>query len=157
MKAYILAVCGAAILSALVMLLLPPGKTGKFIGGILKLFCLLVMLLPLLFFFTDFKTSFGASSQEEGMQPDGAFIESVFSRRAEQEEESLEALLKKEFSVEAEAQIGWKSVEYAFTVTDVLVSVKDFGIYENGEHILITEQIAGRVSGLYKDAEVTVQ
>ena len=34
MKTYILGVCGAVILSALIFLLLPDGKLGKFIGGV---------------------------------------------------------------------------------------------------------------------------
>ena len=45
MRAYILGVCGAVIISALLFLLLPGGKLGKFIGGILKLFCVAVMLI----------------------------------------------------------------------------------------------------------------
>ena len=38
MEGYILAVCGAVILSALVTILLPEGKTGKFINGMLRVF-----------------------------------------------------------------------------------------------------------------------
>ena len=62
MEGYILAVCGAVILSALVTILLPEGKTGKFINGMLRVFCVAVMLVPLYGMFEKF----GAPSLPEG-------------------------------------------------------------------------------------------
>lgn len=157
MKAYILAVCGAAIISALVTVLLPEGRTGKFINGILKLFCLLVMLVPLLFLFTDPGEVFPDSGGETEMEYDEGFIDYMFSRLAEEEEAAVETYIEEEFSVIADAEVGWKNVEYAFTVSELSVTVKDFGIYTDGEHIFIIEQIAERMEKLYSEAEVTVQ
>ena len=50
MKAYILAIAGAVLLSAVVAVIAPSGKMGKFVRGITKLFILLVMLSPLVSF-----------------------------------------------------------------------------------------------------------
>lgn len=157
MKAYILAVCGAALISALVTILLPEGRTGKFINGILKLFCLLVMLVPLLFLFTDFEGALPGTGGEAEMEYDEEFIEYMFARRAEEDEKAIEGYLEEEFTVTADAQVSWKNVEYAYTVSEVEVTIEDFGIYTGGEHIFIIEQIAERISELYSGAEVRVQ
>ena len=157
MKAYILAVCGAALISALVTVLLPEGKTGKFINGILKLFCLLVMLVPLLALFTGGEGALPSLSGQGTMEYDDAFIEKMFARRAEAEAASLESYIDEEFSVTADVRVGWENVEYEYTVSEVLVTVEDFGIYADGEHIFIIEQIAEDLSGTYKGAEVTVR
>ena len=157
MKEYILAVCGAVILSSLALLIMPEGKTGKFIGGMLKLFCLLVMLIPLLALFragTFSDEIFGTDSQAAAV--DESFIESVFERRAEQEESALEALLQEELEIEVEADVGWVSEAYAFVVKNVQINIKNFGIHEESEHIMIAEQAKERIAALYDGAEVSV-
>ena len=61
------------------------------------------------------------------------------------------------FSVQADAQVLWESVEYAYTVTKIGITVEEGGISGDDEHIFIIEKIAARISDLYEDAEVTVQ
>ena len=157
MQAYIWAVCGAIVISALATILLPEGKIGKFIHGILKLFCLAVMLTPL----------FGLLQQAEGFFPSGgeteisaglddAFMEYMFGRRAEEEEVELKKQLEEEFAVAVEADIMWKISEYAYTVTNVHIKVKNFGMYGNDEHILIIGRIENRTQELFPNAEVYV-
>ena len=76
MQAYILGVCGAVVISALITILLPEGKTGKFIGGILKLFCVAVMLLPVPALLREVGVTGGGNGGE--MQPDeDEFVEVV--------------------------------------------------------------------------------
>lgn len=157
MTAYILAVCGASLIAALVAILLPEGRTGKFVNGILKLFCLLVMLVPLLFLFSEQDWSISSDGGSEEMELDDGFIDYMFSRRAEEEEAAIEALVLEEFSVQADAQVLWESVEYAYTVTKIGITVEEGGISGDDGHIFIIEKIAARISDLYEDAEVTVQ
>lgn len=157
MKEYILAVCGAVILSALALILLPEGKTGKFINGILKLFCLLVMLVPLLALFRSGGSAGDLfAGGQAAAEPDAAFIEYMFSRRAEQEEGLVEADVFEAYGVEVSAQIGWESADYAFTVKNVQVKIENFGIYGQDEHIMIIEQIGERIGARYEGAEVSV-
>lgn len=157
MKEYILAVCGAVILSALALILLPEGKTGKMINGMLKLFCLLVMLVPLLAMFREGGSIVNIFQGEEAVaQPDAAFVEYMFARRAEQEEGLLEADVYEAYGVQAYAEIEWESIDYAFTVRNVQVKIQDFGIYGEDEHIIIIEQIEERVGTRYEGAEVSV-
>ena len=157
MDAYILAVCGAVILSALVTIVLPEGKTGKFIGGILRLFCLLVMLTPLLALLQT-GGSGDVFAEETGakISLDDSFVAYMFDRRADEEERAVRERLAEEFGVRSAVQIGWKSVEYAYTVSKVEIVIEDFGIYGEDEHIFVIEQVRSRVSELYSGAEVTV-
>lgn len=155
MKAYILAVCGAAVISALIAILLPGGKTGKFINGVLKLFCLLVMLVPLFSLFTEQKVIFSEGSGE--MEVDSSYVEAVFAQRAEEEEDRIEAFIQEEFAVQASVRIGWSAVENDYIVEEVRITVQNFGIYPSDEHIFIIEQIAAELSKMYTNAEVSVQ
>lgn len=155
MEGYILAACGAVILSSLILLVLPEGKTGRFIGGILRLFCLLVMLTPLLALLREGGEGelFGSAAQEELV--DEEFISYAFSLRAEEQERALEEELARD-GLRVQVRIGWKSVEYAYTVTDVHVLVQDFGIYGPDEHIFVIERLQSRVAALFDGAEVVV-
>lgn len=47
MKAYILSVMGAVFLLDLTAIIIPQGKTGKMIGGIIRICGALIMLLPI--------------------------------------------------------------------------------------------------------------
>lgn len=147
MQAYILSVCGAVIISALVTLLLPEGKTGKFINGILKLFCLLVVLVPLFGFFKELKNpGFPDSSQEASL--DDGFIDYAFAVRAKEDGEKIDKTIADEFSVVVSSSVAWDFVEYSYKITGVSVKIKNFGMYGNDEHIIIIDKIARRVSEL---------
>ena len=115
MKAYILSVCGAVIVSSLVAILLPEGRTGKFINGILKLFCLLVMLIPFFSFVRGFEFSGSGESASE-IELDDAFMDSFYNARAEQEEAMLRSRLEEEYSLTLSVQIEWDIVEYEYKI-----------------------------------------
>lgn len=156
MRAYILGVCGAVILSAFLFLLLPRGKIGKFIGGVLKLFCVAVMLLPVPNMLRSFGQWDGAESGAS-VALDGDFIAEMFERRAEREEADLAALFASEPGVGVRADIAWAEEDYAYRVTGVRVHIEDFGIYGEDRHIFVIEQVESRLAALYgEDVEVSV-
>ena len=146
MRAYILGVCGAVILSAFLFLLLPRGKIGKFIGGVLKLFCVAVMLLPV----PNMLRSFGQwDGTESGatVALDGGCIAGMCERRAGREGAGRGV----------RAEIAWAEADYAYRVTGVAVCVEDFGIYGEDRHIFVIEQVENRLVALYgADVEVNV-
>ena len=155
MQAYILGVCGAVVISALITILLPEGKTGKFIGGILKLFCVAVMLLPVPALLQEVGVTGGGSGGE--MPLDEAFIEAVFSRRAEEEEEALEGKIDEEVGVTACVDILWECEDFAYTVEEIDVKIEDFGIYGEDRHIFVIEQVESRLGKLFDESvEVSV-
>ncbi len=145
------------MVSAVAVILLPDGKTGKFIGGILKLFCLLVMLLPLpkmLGRFLGGEGQIPVISQEGEL--DGDFIGYMFDRRAEEEAKILQERIGEELEIVVKAEIAWEYAEYAYHVTKVTVKVENFGIYGEDEHINVIEQVKECVAGIYAEAEVEV-
>lgn len=150
MKAYILSVCGAVIVSALVVMLLPEGKTGKFINGILKLFCLLVMLIPLFGFLSDHGEPVFSGDDSASIKPDDDFIDYFFGERAEREEVYLKQTLEEEFEVTLTAEIAWNVVDYAYEVSNVTIEIENFGMNENDEHIFIINGIGERVVKLMR-------
>ena len=158
MQAYILGVCGAVIISALVTVLLPAGKLGKFINGILKIFCVLVMLVPLFTLLTDWKDGdFGSSDNGEDVtvELDDELLDYAFSLRAEKEEDDWKKYIEAEFGVVVSVHILWTYAEYAYNVTELQIKIENFGIYGEDEHIFVIEQVKNRISEL-TSAEVAV-
>ncbi len=157
MQTYILSVCGAVILSALVMILLPEGKLGKFVQGILRLFCLFVVTMPLFSLVASWKDGniqLPETDEEETIL-DEEFISYVFSQRAEEEEAAWCEYVNEEFGVRISAEVLWEFVDYAYKVTRIKIKIEDFGIYEEDEHIFVIEQVKERISGMVS-AEVEV-
>ena len=157
MQAYIWAVCGAVIISALAAILLPEGKIGKCINGILKLFCLAVMIAPLFALVEQFignPPQGGGESAEAELDDD--FIEYMFARRAEEEAKALDELLEEEFKIAVSTEILWDYAEYAYNVTEVSIKIENFGMYGNDEHIIIIGRVENRTRELIPNAEVNV-
>ncbi len=157
MEAYILSVSGAVLVSAVAVMLLPEGKIGKFIGGILKLFCLLVILLPIpkmlgKYLGQDMEIP---SFSEEGELDDG-FIDYMFDKRAKEEAELLKKQIEEKFEIVVNIQIKWEYAEYAYNVTKITVKIENFGIYGDDEHINVIEQVKEYVAGIYQGSEVEV-
>lgn len=156
MKEYILAVCGSVVISALITLLLPEGKMGKFIGGILKLFCLLVMLMPLFQMFEKYRPWDGEVETSGEYEPDENFLMQAFKLQAEMREREIEEEIAKEFSVDVDAELLWEYADYACNVTEIKIKIEDFGIYEENEHIFVIQQIEKYLLERTEQAEVTV-
>ena len=157
MEAYILSVSGAVLVSAVAVMLLPEGKTGKFIGGILKLFCLLVILLPIPKMLGKYlgQDAEIPSLSEEG-ELDEDFIDYMFDRRAEEEAKLLEKQITDKFDIVVNIQIKWEYAEYAYNVTKIMVKIENFGIYGDDEHINVIEQVKEYVAESYQGTEVEV-
>ncbi len=157
MEAYILSVSGAVLVSAVAVMLLPEGKTGKFIGGILKLFCLLVILLPIPKILGKYlgQDAEIPSFSEEG-ELDEDFIDYMFDRRAEEEAKLLEKQITDKFDIVVNIQIKWEYAEYAYNVTKIMVKIENFGIYGDDEHINVIEQVKEYVAESYQGTEVEV-
>ena len=156
MEGYILAVCGAVILSALVTILLPEGKTGKFINGMLRVFCVAVMLVPLYGMFEKFGAPSLPEGRSEEVALDESFMERVFSEQALAQAEALETSLSEDPGISVSAEILWECVEYAYTVREVRIEIENFGIYGEDEHIFVIEQVRSRISELFGDPEVII-
>lgn len=120
MSAYLLGIVGIVLLSSILSVVLPGGKTVKFIKGITKLCCLAVILAPVLGFFKkavsgDGKINFPFFSSQTVIETDDAFIDYCSTKRIENAERELEKKLKETFSADVEVTLLW---EYSGAVTE---------------------------------------
>lgn len=135
MSAYLLSIVGIVLVSGLLSAILPEGKTASMIKGTAKLACLIVILSPILQFFTSLKNGedFSNFSEQTVIQTDKSFIDYCSKERIESVEESLAKELKDEFGRDVAVTLLW---EYGFEKTD--------GLYEVGEiKILKAELVCG--------------
>ncbi len=151
MKAYILSVCGAVVLSALAVVLLPEGKMGKFIDGMLRILCLAVMVSPLFRFLHDFQ--FPEKEQTvSDIELDERFLRYFYGERAAREAERVEETLEAEFSVGVRVQIEVNIVGSGYERSKVTVEIENFGMYGDDEHILVISEIGMRTAEMLQMA-----
>ncbi len=156
MDTYILSVCGAVILSAVAAILLPEGRMGKFIGGIVKIFCLLIIVLPLPSMLEGILPSEGEDSNVSTEMPlDETFLQKMFSLQMERQEKLICERLEGEFEIVVSARILWELVDCECKIKQIEISIEDFGIYGKDEHIFVIEQVKNTVFAMY-GAEVVV-
>ena len=145
MKAYILGIAGAVLLSAVVSIILPEGKMGKFVKGGLKLVVLLVLVSPFVSFFSDGKYRF---SDNGSISADGEYLETCGSLMARADEREIYSLLKEKYGVEGEVAVLY-STDGILSRKKISVNVLDFGIYGEDEHIDIMKKIADGLERTY--------
>lgn len=142
MSAYLLAIIGIVLLSSILSVVLPGGKTAKFIKGIAKLCCLAVILAPILGFFRgngDGNIKFPFFSSETVIETDDAFIDYCSTKRIENAEAELKKKLEETFSVEVEVTLLW---EYRSSMTESESASNDnyLSVYQ-GKEIKITKAL----------------
>jgi len=80
MKAYILSVIGAVFLLDLTSLIIPQGKTGKMIGGMVRICGVLIMLLPIVGVVNNIRYAF---SEGKTAAADNDYLNKSLSMRVE--------------------------------------------------------------------------
>ena len=157
MDTYILSVCGAAILSAVAAILLPESKLGKFIGGMIRIFCLLVIVLPLPSLIGGFLSPEEGENTSAQMPLDEEFMQKMFSLQMEGREELIADRLEAELGIVVSARMVWGLVEYECKIKQIEVSIENFGIYGEDEHIFVIEQVKSIVFAMYGEEVVVYE
>ncbi len=144
MKGYILAIAGVVLLSAVVTVIAPGGKMGKFLKGAMKLVILVVMISPVISFVKSGKVDLSAPS---AIGMDTGYLKACSARLEEADEEEITAFLSEEFSVKGEVRVT-RSDSAPFSREKIIIILETEGI--NGEdghkHIvtLIQEAVEAR-------------
>jgi len=151
MKAYILSIAGVVLITAVISMIVPQGKTGKFIKGIGKLLILSVMVSPFVLLFTKNKDF----SLESGMiETDNAYLVHCAEILSERDEAEIKAYLREEFSVESQTSVK-RGTGAGFPREKIEVKITDFGIIGQDEHIYMIGQIQSALQTKYNcEAEV---
>lgn len=147
MKAYVLSIAGVVLLSAVLSIVVPSGKMGKFIKGGMKLAVLLVLVSPFVTFFI--KGEFPIFSDDtDKIVVDAGYLSASRSLMARSDERQIDALLREEFGVEGQTTVFYSEEDVAAR-KKITVKIRDFGIYGEDEHINIMSKIEERLQKVY--------
>ena len=145
MKGYILAIAGVVLLSAVVAVISPSGKMGKFVKGMVKLIGLVILITPFVSFFRG--DGFSFESQEQ-IQIDESYLESSAELMSDADEREIAGYLSKKFGILAEINCI-RNTDSRFSVKSLQVKILDFGINAEDEHINIISQIRSELNERY--------
>lgn len=137
MKAYILTLAGAILLSALLSVLLPGGKIGKFLKGVGKLLVFSVVAAPLVSLFAG-SGSFVFPSAQIGS--DEGYLRACAKLLEEEDEREIARLIEEEFSLSAEV-FSERGTEEGFPRRMIRVKIEDPVISSDGAHINTLDRV----------------
>ena len=118
MSGYLLSIIGTILLCAVLMAIVPQGKTSGVIKGVAKLACVLVIVSPVLRFF---KTGeIGGNSTENSptffpqtsIQTDESFIQYYSELRVRETEGALQKEILGAYGIETDVSIRWEKVTH---------------------------------------------
>lgn len=144
MTEYILSIVGVVLLSSLISLIAPDGKMGHFLKGATKLVTLFVMLAPLGRFVAGEEQMFSVAD----LKTDQAYMAYCADELAIRDETNIVLWLSKTYGVTGEANVE-RNPDTTFSYQKIAVTITDFGIYAQDEHIHISEQIEDALETRY--------
>lgn len=144
MNGYILSIAGIILLSAVVTIIAPGGRTGKFIRGITKLACLAVLLAP----FTSLAEGKRFEFTSVTFETDDSYLSQCIALAEKGEAEKINKYLEEEFSVLASVAVTCEA-DSPFSVKKVAVKVQDFGINPPEAHIDIIDEMKRTLEKAY--------
>ena len=142
MKTYILSIAGIILLSAIFTIVLPGGKMGKFLKGMLK--TVTILLAP----FVSWAGGKGFDFQTGDIIMDEKYLAYCAQSISEQDEKEIGAALKNNFGVTVEVSVERDSGS-PFSVKKMQIKIIDFGINEENEHIIIVDKIKSTLEKKY--------
>ena len=151
MKAYILSVVGAVLLSAVIAVIAPSGKTGKFLRGATRLVTLFVLLSPLKELLGETPLSVGSSSS---LQADEEYLSYCARELAAEDEQAIGAWILEEYGAESVVRVE-RNADATFSYQKIAVELCGGGISAGDEHIYIIAEIEAALEERFGcDAEV---
>lgn len=151
MKAYILTLAGAVLLSAVLSILVSDGKMGKFIKGMTKLLVFSIVAAPLISLFAE--GEFALPSAEIGH--DEGYLERCAELLSERDAAEIEAYLSEEFALPAAEVQAKRGTEDGFPLKKITVILQADGIFGQDGHIDMVDRIRAALFGRFGcEAEV---
>ncbi len=144
MKEYILALAGVILLSAVVAVIAPGGRMGKFVSGITKLLPLFVLVAPLVGLIKGEAPTFEAGGD---IAEDVSYFETC-QKMLEREDVAAVKLLVSEFSLRCDA-VSERDDAPPFARKKISVAVQTEGIIDADEHIHILTEIKEAVEDAF--------
>lgn len=120
MTEYILSIVSVILLTGAVGIILPEGKTGKFIKSVFAVATLVVILTPLINLKGQEVPAFGGN---DDVVYDEGYLDYIDYEKSESMSDTLEKMLKDE-GYESLVQVYYERVDNKFKVTKVLIFCK---------------------------------
>ena len=114
LKEYVISVIGIVIISAVLVVIIPEGKTSGMIRGIAKTACVAVIIAPIIQFFQagEVPSFFYKNSQEifsqSGIETDEKFIQYYSEMRIMETQEKLQKELQEKYGVHTQVALDWE-------------------------------------------------
>ncbi len=143
MSGYILSVAGVILISAVISVIAPSGKMGKFVKSMTRLFIFVVLIAPFVRFAKD-PEAFLPSAQFDTDEHYLATYSDMLSRSDERE---IAAMLEGEYGVTADIEVTRALDDFSYE--KIIVKVTDFGINGDEAHIDILSAIEERLKTSY--------
>lgn len=140
MKEWVLSVCGIIILTVILHVIMPAGKTGKIIKSIFSIMCLLVFIRPVLNFKnSDFSFQNVFNQSEVIYQND--FLDYYFSEKTKRAQLGCEEYIKEQCGKVCEVKIIYETDDQSnLIVKKVQIVTKNSVIADKNEHIDIIDK-----------------
>ncbi len=149
MKGYILSIAGVILISAVIAIIAPGGKMGKFVKSMTRLFIFVVLITPFVRFVKDPNTALPSAE----IALDEGYFKTYTAMLSRSEEEEIEAMLAEEYGISAEVTVARSQEDLSYK--KIAVVVTDFGINGEEGHIDILSAVKERLSARYNcDVEV---
>lgn len=149
MKGYVLSVAGVVLISAVISIIAPSGKMGKFVKSISRLFIFVVLISPFVRFAKEPETFFPSTEMRE----DDVFLRKYAMKLSEADEAEISAWMTEEYGVESFVLVSRSSDDFSYQ--KIVVRVTDFGINGEESHIDIMSAARERLLERYGcDVEV---
>ena len=104
MSGYLLGVIGVVLISSLLTVVIPQGKTAKLVASLSKLACIVAILMPIPALLSGKEQSFFG---ETIIQTDDEYIKYLSEMRVREAESNLAAILRESYGDELEVALYW--------------------------------------------------
>lgn len=149
MKGYVLSIAGAILISAVISIIAPGGKMGKFVKGMTRLFIVVVLVTPFIRFAKDPQASL--PSAEIGT--DEGYLRTYTDMLSRSDEREIAAWLEEEWGISAKIAVSRSGEDFSYQ--KIAVTITDFGINGKESHIDIVSAVRQGLSERYGcEAEV---
>ncbi len=145
MKAYILSIAGVILLSAVVTVIAPSGKMGKFVKGTMKLFILVVMLAPLIGWVQGKGVPLGSPAEVE---TDAGYLDSCADYLESQDEKEIESYIQETYKLNASVE-SERARSDLFPLRKIRVILQKDGITAEDERIYIVSSLMETLNARY--------
>lgn len=143
MKAYILGVAGVILISAIISILVPSGKMGKFIKGMTKLFILAILISPFVAWLKGGDPLFSSTD----LGADKKYLKTYVAMLTDEDEAAIKAFLEEEYGIGTDVAVSRSFDDFSYE--KIKVVVLDFGINVDESHIDILSNVKTRLSGRF--------